>query len=181
MPSTLKKLGQFGRYRDVDGDGIPYRTVPGDGLPPYFTRGSGHNEQALYSERADDYVKNLDRLSKKFETAKTMMPKPEVDMAAEGGIGLIAYGTTHWAIVESRDQLKSERGIETSYLRLQGVSVQRGGRTTSSIATIACTSSSRIATPRCCRCCRIDLHTRSACSSFAASVITPGCRSTAGR
>jgi 2-oxoglutarate ferredoxin oxidoreductase subunit alpha len=116
---TLKKLGSFGRYRDVDGDGIPYRTVPGDGLPSYFARGSGHNEQALYSERADDYVKNLDRLSRKFETAKKMMPKPEIDMAAEGGIGLIAYGTTHWAIVESRDQLKGERGIDTSYLRLK--------------------------------------------------------------
>ena len=116
---TLKKLGQFGRYRDVDGDGIPYRTVPGDGLPSYFARGSGHNEQALYSERADDYVRNLDRLSRKFQTAKTMMPKPEVDMAAEGRIGIIAYGTTHWAIVESRDQLKAERGINTSYLRLK--------------------------------------------------------------
>jgi 2-oxoglutarate/2-oxoacid ferredoxin oxidoreductase subunit alpha len=116
---TLKKIGQFGRYRDVDGDGIPYRTVPGDGLPSYFTRGSGHNEQALYSERADDYVKNLDRLSRKFQTAKTMMPRPEIDMAAEGGIGIIAYGTTHWAIVESRDQLKAERGLETSYLRLR--------------------------------------------------------------
>jgi len=116
---TLKKLGQFGRYRDVDGDGIPYRTLPGDGLPSYFARGSGHNEQALYSERADDYVKNLDRLSRKFETAKKMMPKPEIDMAAEGGIGIIAYGTTHWAIVESRDQLKTESGISTSYLRLR--------------------------------------------------------------
>jgi 2-oxoglutarate/2-oxoacid ferredoxin oxidoreductase subunit alpha len=116
---TLKRLGQFGRYRDVDGDGIAYRTVPGDGLPSYFTRGSGHNEQALYSERADDYVKNLDRLSRKFQTAKTMMPRPEIDMAAEGGIGIIAYGTTHWAIVESRDQLKAERGLETSYLRLR--------------------------------------------------------------
>jgi 2-oxoglutarate ferredoxin oxidoreductase subunit alpha len=116
---TLKKIGQFGRYRDVDGDGIAYRTVPGDGLPSYFTRGSGHNEQALYSERADDYVKNLDRLSQKFQTAKKMMPKPEVDMAAEGGIGLIAYGTTHWAIVESRDQLKADHGLETSYLRLK--------------------------------------------------------------
>jgi 2-oxoglutarate ferredoxin oxidoreductase subunit alpha len=116
---TLKKIGQFGRYRDVDGDGIPYRTVPGDGLPSYFTRGSGHNEQALYSERADDYVKNLDRLSRKFQTAKTMMPRPEIDLAAEGGIGIIAYGTTHWAIVESRDQLKAERGLETSYLRLR--------------------------------------------------------------
>jgi 2-oxoglutarate/2-oxoacid ferredoxin oxidoreductase subunit alpha len=116
---TLKKLGQFGRYRDVDGDAIPYRSVPGDGMPSYFARGSGHNEQALYSERADDYVRNLDRLSRKFETAKTMMPKPEVDLAVEGRIGIIAYGTTHWAIVESRDQLKAERGINTSYLRLK--------------------------------------------------------------
>jgi 2-oxoglutarate ferredoxin oxidoreductase subunit alpha len=116
---TLKKLGQFGRYRDVDGDGIPYRTVPGDGLPSYFARGSGHNEQALYSERADDYTRNLDRLSRKFQTAKTMMPKPEVDVTAVGRIGIIAYGTTHWAIVESRDQLKAERGINTSYLRLR--------------------------------------------------------------
>ena len=116
---TLKKLGQFGRYRDVDGDGIPYRTVPGDGLPSYFARGSGHNEQALYSERADDYTRNLERLSRKFQTAKTMMPKPEVDVTAVGRIGIIAYGTTHWAIVESRDQLKAERGINTSYLRLK--------------------------------------------------------------
>jgi 2-oxoglutarate ferredoxin oxidoreductase subunit alpha len=116
---TLKKLGQFGRYRDVDGDGIAYRTVPGDGLPSYFARGSGHNEQALYSERADDYVRNLDRLSRKFQTAKKMMPRPEVDLEAEGGIGIIAYGTTHWAIVESRDQLRAENGINTSYLRLR--------------------------------------------------------------
>jgi 2-oxoglutarate ferredoxin oxidoreductase subunit alpha len=116
---TLARIGQFGRYRDVDGDGIPYRTVPGDGLPSYFTRGSGHNEQALYSERADDYVRNLDRLSRKFQTAKTMMPKPEITMVSEGGIGIIAYGTTHWAVVESRDQLKAERGLATSYLRLR--------------------------------------------------------------
>jgi 2-oxoglutarate ferredoxin oxidoreductase subunit alpha len=116
---TLKRLGQFGRYRDVDGDGIAYRTIPGDGLPSYFARGSGHNEQALYSERADDYTRNLDRLSRKFQTAKKMVPKPDIELAAEGGIGIIAYGTTHWAIVESRDQLRAERGINTSYLRLR--------------------------------------------------------------
>jgi 2-oxoglutarate ferredoxin oxidoreductase subunit alpha len=103
----------------VDGDGIPYRTVPGDGLPPYFARGSGHNEQALYSERADDYVKNLDRLSRKFQTAKTIMPKPEVELVEERGIGIIAYGTSHWAVVEARDQLKGEYGVTTSYLRLR--------------------------------------------------------------
>src|SRR3954471_2352126 len=117
--AKLKELGEFGRYRDVDGDGIPYRTVPGDGGPAFFTRGSGHNEKALYSERADDYTNNLDRLSKKFNTARTLVPKPEVDMAAKGGIGYIAYGTSPWAIIESRDQLRNEQKINTSYLRLR--------------------------------------------------------------
>jgi 2-oxoglutarate ferredoxin oxidoreductase subunit alpha len=116
---TLARIGQFGRYKDVDGDGIPYRTVPGDGMPAYFTRGSGHNEMAQYSERAEDYSKNLDRLARKFETARTLVPKPEVEMVAKGKVGIIAYGTTHWAIVESRDQLKHEAGLETSYLRLR--------------------------------------------------------------
>src|SRR5215216_6629209 len=72
---TLQRVGEFARYRDVDGDGIPYRTVPGDGGPAFFTRGSGHNEKALYSERAYDYTNNLDRLSKKFNTARTLVPK----------------------------------------------------------------------------------------------------------
>ena len=116
---TLKRLGDWGRYRDVDGDGIPYRTVPGDGMPAYFTRGSGHNDKAQYSERADDYANNLDRLARKFETARTLVPKPEVEVVGKGGIGLIAYGTTHWAIIESRDQLRNEAKIDTSYLRLK--------------------------------------------------------------
>ena len=71
-PEILKKLGEWGRYKDVDGDGIPYRTVPGDGMPAYFTRGSGHNAKGQYSERPDDYVENMDRLSRKFETARTL-------------------------------------------------------------------------------------------------------------
>jgi 2-oxoglutarate/2-oxoacid ferredoxin oxidoreductase subunit alpha len=116
---SLERLGQFARYRDVDGDGIPYRTVPGDGLPAYFTRGSGHNELAQYSERADDYVRNLDRLARKFETARTLVPKPEVELSAPGGVGILAFGTTHWAIIESRDQLRYEAGLEVSYLRLR--------------------------------------------------------------
>ena len=62
-PEVLKKLGEWGRYKDVDGDGIPYRTIPGDGMPAFFTRGSGHNAKAQYSERPDDYVDNVDRLS----------------------------------------------------------------------------------------------------------------------
>jgi 2-oxoglutarate ferredoxin oxidoreductase subunit alpha len=116
---TLKRLGEFARYRDVDGDGIPYRTIPGDGMPAYFTRGSGHNERAQYSERAEDYSKNLDRLARKFETARTLMPRPEVELLAKGKVGIIAYGTTHWAIVESRDQLSHEAQLTTSYLRLR--------------------------------------------------------------
>jgi 2-oxoglutarate ferredoxin oxidoreductase subunit alpha len=117
--AALERIGQWGRYKDVDGDGIPYRTVPGDGMPAYFTRGSGHNENAQYSERVDDYVATLDRLARKFATAKTLVPKPAIEVAAAGGIGIIAYGTTHWAVSEARDQLREEHGVETSYLRLR--------------------------------------------------------------
>ena len=116
---TLKRVGEFARYRDVDGDGIPYRTIPGDGMPAYFTRGSGHNEKAQYSERAEDYSKNLDRLGRKFETARTLVPTPDVEFQARGKVGIIAYGTTHWAIVEARDQLSNEAQLPTSYLRLK--------------------------------------------------------------
>ncbi len=120
---TAEKLqelkGDWGRYRDVDGDGIPYRTVPGDGMPAYFTRGSGHNDKGQYSERADDYANNLDRLARKFNTARTLVPKPIVETAGKGGVGIIAYGTTHWAIIESRDQLRNEAKLDTSYLRLR--------------------------------------------------------------
>jgi 2-oxoglutarate/2-oxoacid ferredoxin oxidoreductase subunit alpha len=117
-PELLKKFGEWGRYRDVDGDGIAYRTVPGDGMPPYFTRGSGHNAKGQYSERPDDYVENMDRLARKFETARTHVPKPVVETEAGAEIGLIGYGTTHWAITESRDQLREETDVKTSYFRL---------------------------------------------------------------
>src|SRR6188474_2148182 len=78
-PEILKKLGDWGRYKDVDGDGIAYRTIPGDGMPAFFTRGSGHNPKAQYSERPDDYVENVDRLNRKFETARNYVPAPIVD------------------------------------------------------------------------------------------------------
>jgi 2-oxoglutarate ferredoxin oxidoreductase subunit alpha len=117
--ASLKRLGEWGRYKDVDGDGIPYRTVPGDGMPAYFTRGSGHNERGQYSERPDDYVNNLDRLARKFETARTCVPKPVAEHAQGAEIGIVGYGTSHWAIDESRDQLTKESGIQTGYLRLR--------------------------------------------------------------
>ncbi len=114
---TLKKIGEWGRYKDVDGDGIPYRSVPGDGMPAFFTRGSGHNEKALYSERSDDYENNLNRLARKFDTARSLVPKPEV--TGKGKVGIIAYGTTHWSLVESIDQLRNEHKFETSYMRVK--------------------------------------------------------------
>ena len=115
---TLERIGKFGRYRDVDGDGVPYRSVPGDNMPAYFCRGSGHNEWAQYSERPDDYQQNVDRLARKFETARNWMPAPVVEINRKASIGLIAYGTTHWAVVESRDQLKDEADVQTSYYRV---------------------------------------------------------------
>jgi len=117
---TLKRIGTWGRYADVDGDGIPYRTVPGDGMPASFTRGSGHNAKGQYSERPDDYVENMDRLARKFETARTYVPKPEVELVSGSKIGLVGYGTSHWAILESRDQLREETDVKTSYFRLRG-------------------------------------------------------------
>ncbi|MQA31434.1 MAG: 2-oxoacid:acceptor oxidoreductase subunit alpha [Luteitalea sp.] len=115
----LQKLGEWGRYRDVDGDGIAYRTIPGDGLPVYFTRGSGHNAKGQYSERPDDYVENMDRLARKFNTARTHVPAPEIETVADAKIGFIGYGTTHWAITESRDQLREDTDVSTSYFRLR--------------------------------------------------------------
>ncbi len=116
--ASLATLGEWGRYKDVDGDGIPYRTLPGTGMPSYFTRGSGHNERGQYSERPDDYQRNVDRLARKHETAKTYVPAPIVeDAAAE--VGIIAYGTSHWAVIESRAQLEQEAGIKTAYMRVR--------------------------------------------------------------
>jgi 2-oxoglutarate ferredoxin oxidoreductase subunit alpha len=118
-PETLQAIGEWGRYKDVDGDGIPYRTLPGQFGPSFFTRGSGHNAKAQYSEKADDYTANIDRLLRKFETARAHVPQPELEAVPGARVGLIAYGTSHWAIVESRDQLRQELGIETSYLRVR--------------------------------------------------------------
>jgi 2-oxoglutarate/2-oxoacid ferredoxin oxidoreductase subunit alpha len=116
----LQALGAtWGRYKDIDGDGIPWRTLPGSGLPSFFTRGSGHNEMALYSEKPDDYVKNVDRLARKFDTARTLVPAPVVQQDERAKVGIIAYGTSHFSVEEARDQLREESGLHTSYLRLR--------------------------------------------------------------
>jgi len=118
---TLEKMkATWGRYKDVDGDAIPYRTVPGTQSPwgAYFTRGSGHNEMAQYSEKPQDYVGNMDRLARKFETARTMMPKPVFEERKGAKAGLLAFGTSHYGTTEARDRMSKEFGIELDYCRL---------------------------------------------------------------
>jgi 2-oxoglutarate ferredoxin oxidoreductase subunit alpha len=116
----LAKLGAFERYRDLDGDGIPYRTIPGQRHPlaAYFTRGSGHDEQARYTESSATYPRVMDRLSKKYETARRLAPAPVVDRSARATVGLLSYGSTAWAMAEARDLLRAD-GIETSHLLLK--------------------------------------------------------------
>ena len=117
----LDKLGGFARYKDVDGDGIGYRTLPATNHPAgaYFTRGSGHNERAQYTEREDDYIHNMDRLAHKFQTMRQHVPAPEIRFRKDAEIGFIACGTSHYAVSESCDQLLAEYDIPSSYLRLK--------------------------------------------------------------
>ncbi len=115
----------WGRYKDVDGDGIPYRTLPGtnSAAAAYFTRGSGHNEMAQYTEKAQDFVGNVDRLSRKFETARTLVPKPVIDDRFGAPAGLLCFGTSVYAVLEARDRLKREFGIEVDVCRLRSLPV----------------------------------------------------------
>jgi len=118
--------GKWGRYLDVDNDGIPYRTIPGNAhrMAGYFTRGTGHTPYATYSERADDWENNLHRLARKFETARTIVPKPVVDDVEEANIGIISLGSNDTAIQEARDRLR-KAGIETSYLRVRALPINQ--------------------------------------------------------
>jgi 2-oxoglutarate ferredoxin oxidoreductase subunit alpha len=118
----IAKAGEFARYKDTDGDGITYRTLPGNEHPlsAYFTRGTGHNEAAVYSERPDDWENNLKRLARKHETARTLVPPPIADIREGAQVGIIAYGSTQDAINEARDMLSAE-GIETSYIRIRAL------------------------------------------------------------
>src|ERR1039458_4904457 len=116
----IAKAGSFARYKDVDDDGVGYRTLPGTDHPAaaYFARGSGHNEKAQYSERPDDFERNMERINKKFETARSFVPRPQLAGTGNAKVGIIAYGTSHWAIIEARDQLSKEHKVETDYLRV---------------------------------------------------------------
>ncbi len=117
-------LENWGRYLDIDGDGIPYRTLPGNRNPRsgYFARGTGHDDYANYSEDPDDWVKGMDRLLLKFENARPMMPKPDIIKHTGADIGVIAFGSTDPAVREALDYL-DESGLAIDYLRLRALPI----------------------------------------------------------
>ena len=122
LEAMLAHKGEWYRFRDYDGDGIGYRTLPGTDHPraAYFTRGTGHNDQALYSERSDDWVQNMARLHRKFETARTLVPRPVVDYDPAKKIGIVSFGSNDPAVKEAQDVLAAA-GIEVNYLRVRAL------------------------------------------------------------
>ena len=117
----LNRLGGFARYRDVDGDAIGWRTLPGTNHPKasYFTRGSGHNDAAIYTEKPDEYVEVMERLARKFENARKLVPGPVTVKDGSSKVGFLAYGTTDFALRESLDQIKKEYGRDADYMRIR--------------------------------------------------------------
>jgi 2-oxoglutarate ferredoxin oxidoreductase subunit alpha len=117
----LNRLGGFARYRDVDGDAIGWRTLPGTRHPKaaYFTRGSGHNDAAGYTEKPDEYIEVMERLSRKFENARKLVPGPVTVKDGTSKIGVLAYGSTDFAMRESLDQIKKEYGRSVDYMRIR--------------------------------------------------------------
>ncbi len=123
LQAFIDKHGKWGRYMDVDGDGIGWRTLPGTNHPmaAYFTRGTGHNEMAAYSERSDDWVKNMQRLHRKMDTARDLLPKPIIDFNPANKVGIITFGTNEAAIQEARDMLSEQHDLATNYLRVRAL------------------------------------------------------------
>jgi len=118
----LKRLGSFARYRDVDGDAIGWRTLPGTPHPKaaYFTRGSGHNDAAGYTEKPDEYQVVMERLSRKFENARKAVPAPIAVKDGSSKIGILAFGSSDFAVRESLDQIKKEHKLDVDYMRIRG-------------------------------------------------------------
>ena len=119
--------GNWARYLDKDNDGIPYRTVPGNKHPTsaYFTRGTGHDEQARYTEEAPVFLRNMDRLKRKYETARNFVPAPVLHKTEGATVGVIGFGSTEGAILEAIHQLESEHGIKADFMRVRALPFTR--------------------------------------------------------
>jgi 2-oxoglutarate ferredoxin oxidoreductase subunit alpha len=115
--------GNWARYLDKDGDGIPYRTVPGNKHPmsSYFTRGTGHDENARYTEDSPTWVRVMDRLKKKYDLGRKYMPKPILHSTPGATVGVISFGSTESAVLEALQQLDSQHGIKADFLRVRAL------------------------------------------------------------
>jgi len=116
----LESIQNYGRYRDVDGDGICYRTLPGSGLDPILYRGTGHDEDGIYSENPDVYVANMERLKRKIDGARTTLPQPILREEEKKQIGIIYYGSMENTIQEIDDILE-ETGLSVSQCRVRAL------------------------------------------------------------
>lgn len=124
-----KAQGKWGRYVDIDGDGIPYRTLPGNAHPKaaYFARGTGHDEFANYTEDPDIWKKEHDRIKRKFQKALEIDPLPVLEKEHRGSIGFISYGSSHFGTEEACDELFHD-GKKIDYLRIRSIPFQEGVR-----------------------------------------------------
>jgi 2-oxoglutarate ferredoxin oxidoreductase subunit alpha len=115
--------GIWARYKDVDGDGIPYRTVAGNRHhnAAYFTRGTGHDENANYSEEAGNWETNMLRLKRKYLTASTLVSKPLIEKTPGAKVGLLTYGSSEAAVREARIMLRQADGIKTNFMRMRAL------------------------------------------------------------
>ena len=116
----IDAVADYGRYRDVDGDGIPYRTLPGSGLDPILYRGTGHDEDGIYSEDPDVYYATVSRLRRKIDGARDLLPAPIVREEKEQQIGVIYYGSMENSITEIDDMLEST-GLSVSTCRVRAL------------------------------------------------------------
>ena len=119
----MRLKGNWARYLDKDGDAIPYRTVPGNRHPAsaYFTRGTGHDEHAQYTEDAGVWHHMMDRLKHKYETARNHVPRASFIFSRMPSAGIIAFGSTEAAILEAQHQLSTEHDLKTDFMRVRAL------------------------------------------------------------
>ena len=121
----MDAIVNYGRYRDVDGDGIAYRTLPGSGLDPILYRGTGHDEDGIYSEDPQVYHATMERLRRKIDGARDLLPAPVIREEKEKNIGIIYYGSMENTIVEIDDMLE-ETGLSVSTCRVRALPYHSG-------------------------------------------------------
>ena len=116
---------EFGRYLDVDGDGVPYRTLPGSGMDPILYRGTGHNPKGVYSEKPEDYLYLMNRLKTKIDGARDHLPAPIIREESECEVGIIYLGSMENTIQEIDDMLEAT-GLKISQCRVRALPLHSG-------------------------------------------------------